>query len=184
MFGMDRVAGQTEKTALGREFWAKMDKAGAWYNWPLYHIPAEPLKSELLLLAAKIQEPTFNSLMLSSVTNPELRALVKQNGKLMFNFAYASWNGGGWFGAFGAALTKVYEAGMKDPIDLAEYFVNMRINNDAIYKYKPTDSGYKLIRQGGFKIASKLGITPITTREAWVANVGSKLSRTSDTIPA
>ncbi len=184
MFGMDRVAGQTEKTALGREFWAKMDKAGAWYNWPLYHIPAEPLKSELLLLAAKIQEPTFNSLMLSKVPNPELRELVRQNGKLMFNFAYASWNGGGWFGAFGAALTKVYEAGMKDPIDLAEYFVNMRINNDAIYKYKPNDSGYKLIRQGGFKIASKLGITPTATREAWVANVGSKLSRTSGTIPA
>lgn len=175
MYGLDRVAGQTEKTALGREFWALMDKANAWHSWPYLHQPAEPLKSQLLLLAAKIMEPKFNSLMSSNVPNPELRALVKQNGKLMFNFAYATWNGPGWFGAFGAALTKVYEAGMKDANDLAEYFVNMRVNNDAVYKYKPKDTGYKLIRQGGFKIASKLGITPISTREAWVANVGSKL---------
>lgn len=184
MFGMDRVAGETEKTALGRKFWQTVDKAGAWDNWPLYHIPKEPLKSELLLIAAKIQEPVFESLMLSKVPNAELRQLVRRNGKLMFNFAYASWNGGGWFGAFGAALTKVYQAGMKDPTDLAEYFVNMRINNDAVYKYKPKDSGYKLIRQGGFKIASKLGIVPISTREAWVANVGSKLSRITDTTAA
>jgi hypothetical protein len=190
MFGIDRVAGGSErsknevvrKNAI--EFWKRIDAAGAWTNWPLYHIPSNPLKSELLLLAAKMQEPLFNSSMQNYVSNPELRALVPTNGKLMFNFAYASWNGTGWFKAFGRKITDAYNKGLKDPNDLAEYFVNMRVNNEGLIGNKIGGQAYSLIRQGGFKIASKCGITPTTTTELWAANVGSKLSRASGTTPA
>ena len=190
MFGIDRVAGGSErsknsvvkKNAI--EFWRAIDAAGAWTSWPLYHIPKDPLKSQLLLSAAKMQEPLFDSLMLSKVSNPELRALVKTNGKLMFNFAYASWNGPGWFEAFGRKITDAYNKGLKDPNDLAEFFVNMRVNNEGLIGNKKGGAAYSLIRQGGFKIASKLGIVPISTTEAWAANVGSKLSRASSTTPA
>jgi hypothetical protein len=190
MFGIDRVAGGSErsknetvrKNAI--EFWKKIDAAGAWTNWPLYHIPSNPLKSELLLLAAKMQEPLFNSSLQNYVSNPQLRALIPTNGKLMFNFAYASWNGTGWFRAFGRKITNAYNKGLTDPNDLAEYFVNMRVNNEGLIGNKIGGQAYSLIRQGGFKIAAKCGITPTTTTELWAANVGSKLSRASGTASA
>jgi hypothetical protein len=131
-----------------------------------------------------MQEPLFNSSLQNYVSNPQLRALIPTNGKLMFNFAYASWNGPGWFRAFGAKITDAYNKGLKDPNDLAEYFVNMRVNNEGLIGNKIGGQAYSLIRQGGFKIASKCGITPITTTELWAANVGSKLSKASGAIPA
>ena len=180
MYGLDRIAGApatTTNTKAGIEFWGLLDKNGAWTNWSYNFIPKDPLKSQLLLLAAKIMEPQFNSNMNKYVSNPELRALVPKNGKLMYNFAYATWNGPGWFKAFGKKITDAYNKGLKDPADLAEYFVNMRINNEGLVGNKIGSSAYSLIRQGGFKMASKLGITPTTTTELWAANVGSKLSR-------
>jgi hypothetical protein len=119
----------------------------------------------------------FDRNMNNFVPNPQLRALVPTNGKLMYNFAYAAWNGSGWFKAFGERLTAVYEQGMKDPRDLAEYFTNLRVNNEGLIGNKIGGDAYSLIRQGGFKIASKIGIVPISTTAAWKASVDSILSR-------
>lgn len=179
MYGLDRVAGApstTTATKAGVEFWNLLDAAGAWTNWPYLYIPPEPLRSKLLNLAAQIMEPQFNSNLKRYVKNAELRALIPTNGKLMYNFAYATWNGPGWFEAFGNRINGVYERGMKNPNDLAEYFVNMRVNNE--FYVKKGGNAYSLIRQGGFKIASKCGITPQTTSELWAANVNAKLSTT------
>lgn len=179
MYGIDRVAGAPATSTGSKaaiEFWKAIDSAGAWSNWPYLHIPGEPLKSQLLNLAAQIMEPQFNANMKRYVKNAELRALVPTNGKLMYNFAYATWNGSGWFEAFGKKITDAYEKGLKDPNDLAEYFVNMRVNNE--FYTKKGSSGYSLVRQGGFKIASKIGVTPQTTSELWAANVNLKLGAT------
>lgn len=186
MFGLDRIAGapSTTQTPAGRKFWALIDAQNAYDGWAYNFIPKDPLKSELVNLAAQIMEPRFNENMKNYVKNAELRALVPTNGKLMWNFAYATWNGPGWFKAFGAKITDVYNKGMKDPRDLAEYFVNMRVNNEGLVGNKIGGDAYSLIRQGGFKIASKLGITPTTTTELWAANVDSKLSRTTGTTTA
>jgi hypothetical protein len=186
MFGLDRIAGNIEKNnpTDGVAFFRLIDAQKAYDNWSYNYIPPDPLKSQLILLAAKIMKVSFDRNMNKYVKNPELRALVPTNGKLMWNFAYATWNGPGWFEGFGKRLVAVYEKGMKDPKDLAEYFVNLRINNEGLIGNKKGGDAYSLIRQGGFKIASKLGIVPITTTEAWAANVGSKLSRTSSTTPA
>jgi hypothetical protein len=178
MFGLDRIAGNLESTADGRAFFALIDAQNAYDNWSYNYIPPDPLKSQLVLLAAKIMKPNFDRNMNNYVKNPQLRALVPTNGKLMWNFAYATWNGPGWFKAFGQRVNEVYEKGMKDPKDLAEYFTNLRINNENLIGNKKGGDAYSLIRQGGFKIASKLGITPITTTELWAAQVNSKLSGT------
>jgi hypothetical protein len=179
MFGLDRIAGNIEaKSEDGKAFFRLIDAQNAYDNWSYNYIPPDPLKSQLILLAAKIMKVNFDRNMNNYVKNPELRALVPTNGKLMWNFAYATWNGPGWFEGFGARLTAVYEKGMKDPRDLAEYFVNLRINNEGLIGNKKDGDAYSLIRQGGFKIASKLAITPISTTELWASQVQTKLSGT------
>ena len=180
MFGLDRIAGNIEKNnpTDGVAFFKLIDAQNAWDNWSYNYIPPDPLKSELVLLAAKIMKVSFDRNMKNFVKNEQLKALIPTNGKLMWNFAYATWNGPGWFEGFGKRLVDVYEKGMKDPKDLAEYFVNLRINNEGLVGNKIGGNAYSLIRQGGFKIASKLGITPTSTTELWVAQVQTKLSTT------
>ena len=180
MFGLDRIAGNIEKNnpTDGVAFFRLIDAQKAYDNWSYNYIPPDPLKSELILLAAKIMKVSFDRNMKNYVKNEQLKALIPTNGKLMWNFAYATWNGPGWFEGFGKRLVDVYEKGMKDPKDLAEYFVNLRINNEGLIGNKIGGSAYSLIRQGGFKIASKLGITPTSTTELWVAQVQTKLSTT------
>ena len=180
MFGLDRIAGNIEKNnpTDGVAFFRLIDAQNAYDNWSYNYIPPDPLKSQLVLLAAKIMKVSFDRNMKNFVKNQELKALIPTNGKLMWNFAYATWNGPGWFEGFGKRLVDVYEKGMKDPKDLAEYFVNLRINNEGLIGNKIGGNAYSLIRQGGFKIASKLGITPTSTTELWAAQVQTKLSTT------
>ena len=180
MFGLDRIAGNIEKNnpTDGVAFFRLIDAQNAYDNWSYNYIPPDPLKSQLVLLAAKIMKVSFDRNMKNFVKNQELKALIPTNGKLMWNFAYATWNGPGWFEGFGKRLVDVYEKGMKDPKDLAEYFVNLRINNEGLIGNKIGGDAYSLIRQGGFKIASKLGITPTSTTELWAAQVQTKLSTT------
>jgi len=186
MFGLDRVAGQLENAEKhpksykdARAFFALIDEAKAFDLWDWNYIPDEPLRGKLLFLAAKIMKVSFDRNMLAYVQTPELRAIVPTNGKLMYNFAYAAWNGPGWFQAFGKRLDDVWAKGMRDPRDLAEFFTNLRVNNEGLVGNKIGGDAYSLIRQGGFKIASKLGIVPISSTQAWLAQVETKLSSTS-----
>lgn len=189
MFGLDRVAGQLEdpkrhpksyKDAIA--FFKLIDDAKAFDLWEWNYIPPEPLRGQLLFYATKIMKVAFDRNMNNFVPNAQLRALVPTNGKLMYNFAYATWNGPGWFKAFGQRLTAVYEQGMTNPSDLGEYFTNLRVNNEGLIGNKIGGDAYSLIRQGGFKIASKLGIVPISSTSAWQAQVTSKLSSTSTAV--
>ena len=186
MFGLDRVAGQLENAEKhpksykdARAFFKLIDDAKAFDLWDWNYIPPEPLRGQLLFLAAKIMRVSFDRNMNNFVKTPELRAIVPTNGKLMYNFAYATWNGPGWFEAFGKRLDDVWAKGMRDPRDLAEFFTNLRVNNEGLVGNKIGGDAYSLIRQGGFKIASKLGIIPISTTQAWLAQVDTKLSSTS-----
>lgn len=185
MFGLDRVAGDLENPERHPKsykdsiaFFKLLDDAKAFDLWEWNYIPPEPLRGQLLYYAARIMKVAFDRNMNNYVKNAELRALVPTNGKLMYNFAYAAWNGSGWFQAFGERLTAIYEQGMKDPRDLAEYFTNLRVNNEGLVGNKLGGDAYSLIRQGGFKIASKIGIVPISSTQEWLAQVQTKLSRT------
>jgi hypothetical protein len=186
MFGLDRVAGDLENPKAHPKSYKDsialfklLDDAKAFDLWEWNYIPPDPLRGQLLYHTARIMKVAFDRNMNNFVPNAQLRALVPTNGKLMYNFAYAAWNGSGWFKAFGERLTAVYEQGMKDPRDLAEYFTNLRVNNEGLVGNKIGGDAYSLIRQGGFKIASKIGIVPISTTSAWAAQVASKLSSTS-----
>lgn len=183
MFGLDRVAGNLEDPKSHPKsyqdsiaFFKLIDDAKAFDNWEWNYIPPEPLKTQMITLAAKIMKVTFDRNLNNFVNSAELKALIPTNGKLMYNFAYAAWNGSGWFKAFGKKLDEVYAKGLKDPKDLAEYFTNMRVNNEGLVGNKIGGDAYSLIRQGGFKIASKIGIIPISSTETWLAQVSTKIN--------
>jgi hypothetical protein len=74
--------------------------------------------------------------------SPESQKLVDSDARLTFNFAYAAWNGSGWFQRFANALNKAVADGERNKDKLVALVVAQR-----------TNSSNSLISQGGRKIA-------------------------------
>lgn len=127
MFGMDRLAGKTESTPEGREFWKLIDNENARKNWKWnYMLKDNPsLANKLKDLIVKIMEPKFNEYM-DKYLSPEAQKLVESNPKLYFNFAYATWNGPGWFKKFAEDFNKKVEVGFSDEEDLVQSVISRR----------------------------------------------------------
>lgn len=148
MYGLDRLqGGDMNKTVQGKAFWAEIDKQNARKKWAHLYIPPDPLKTKLLDLMCGVIQPFYESWLKTYVKDQNLINLINSNGKLKFNFIYATWNGPGWFGIFSKEILTAYKKGIKDPEQLAILFVQKRIN-----------SGNSLITQGGGKITKLLGI--------------------------
>lgn len=148
MYGMDRQAGKQESTSAGKEFWDIIDKENARSNWKYnYMLKDNPaLAGRLKGLIVKIMEPLFNQYMEKYLT-PESREIVKNNPKLFFNFAYATYNGPGWFNKFAKIINNEVANGNTNPDSLANIDIINRKN-----------SGNSLIAQGARKL-EKLGDT-------------------------
>jgi hypothetical protein len=148
MFGMDRQAGKQELTSAGKEFWSIIDKENARSNWKYnYMLKDNPtLAGRLKGLIVQIMEPLFNQYMQKYLT-PESREIVKNNPKLFFNFAYATYNGPGWFDKFAKIINNEVANGNTNPDSLADIDIMNRKN-----------SGNSLIAQGARKL-DKLGDT-------------------------
>jgi hypothetical protein len=148
MFGMDRQAGKQELTSAGKEFWDLIDKENARKNWKWnYMLKDNPtLSGRLKGLITQIMEPLFKKNMERFLT-PEAREIVMNNPKLYFNFAYATYNGEGWFGKFAKIINNEVANGNKNPDSLADIDIMNRKN-----------SGNSLIAQGARKL-DKLGDT-------------------------
>lgn len=130
MFGMDRLRGNTESTAEGREFWKLIDDENARKKWKWnYMLEDNPsLANKLKDLIVRIMEPQFNRLMDKYLT-PEAQELVKSNPKLYFNFAYATWNGSGWFQKFAKDFNQKVKDGFSSQEDLVQSVVDRRKND-------------------------------------------------------
>jgi len=72
----------------------------------------------------------------------EARKIVQSDTKITFNFAYATWNGPGWFQKFAKKVNKAVEDGITDPKELAKVAIDARLQ-----------SGNSLIAQGGRKVS-------------------------------
>jgi hypothetical protein len=142
MFGMDRQAGKQELTSAGKEFWSLIDNENARKNWKYnYMLKDNPtLAGRLKGLITQIMEPLFNKNMERFLT-PEAREIVKNNPKLYFNFAYATYNGEGWFEKFAKIINSEVAKGNTNP----ESLVNIDIMNRK-------NSGNSLIAQGARKL--------------------------------
>jgi peptidoglycan hydrolase-like protein with peptidoglycan-binding domain len=144
MFGLDRVAGNTEATPEGREFWAYVDSLNARSNWKWNYMAKDnpTVAARLRELAANYIKP-FYAKNMQRFLSPEAAAIVNNYAPLTFNFIYATWNGEGWFQRFAKPLNKSVESGNTNPKTL----------NDLVNEVR-AGSGNSLISQGAPKVAS------------------------------
>jgi len=157
LFGLDRLKGG-DKVALCepcKKFWGLLDKNNASTKWKWNFIPPDPLRSQLFTYASEIVEPQFNDSLKRYVKNKDLQNLIKSDGRLYFNFVYATWNGPGWFQGFAKQITKAYDSGIKDTEKLAALFVRLRKNNVGVIGNRKNSD---LIAQGGGKISEIIGL--------------------------
>jgi hypothetical protein len=151
MFGMDRLAGKTESTQAGREFWAIIDAQNARQNWPWNYMGGS-IAPQLKQKVAEIMKPNFQTYLNRYMTK-EARDIVMNNVGLTFNFAYAVWNGPGWFQRFSKVINQKVAEGVTDPKELLRIAVDTRKNWSS-----SSASANSLIAQGGRKIEKIIGL--------------------------
>ena len=158
MFGLDRQF--TEKSNIQKEFWKVIDDNKA--NWPatlsMGYIPQDPIKSQLVTLAIKIMRVEFDTNVNAYIKNANLLAVINSDGRLLFNFIYATWNGPLYFKKFAEALEKDYNSGIKTSEELLKKFIYYRVNISTIYSGLASWA-QSLIITGGKKIATLVGVT-------------------------
>jgi hypothetical protein len=148
MFGIDRVAGgDLNTTAAGKKFWSLIDANKSPQVWKWNYIPPEPLRSELKDLAADIIYPRYEQYS-NRYLNPKTKEIVNKDGRLIFHFSYATWNGPGWFKKFANDLNAKVDAGVTNADELAKAAIDSR-TKEGLTKGTPPNS---LIAQGGRKI--------------------------------
>lgn len=158
MFGIDRdKGGRINTTPAGVAFWKLIDDANAARTWRYNFIPQDPLKTQILNAAVQVMKPHFEGLFNSYVPNKELQDLIKTDGRLYFNFIYASWNGGGYFQEFSKQITNAFNQGQRNTDELLKLFINLRLNTRIFYP-KTDDNSFKLMNRGGQKIAKLVGV--------------------------
>lgn len=146
LFGIDRKTGGAELTTTptALKFWKAIDDAQSKDGkWPYLYIPPDPLQSQLIDYVAIMMEQRFNRMFNNprNFKNADVKALIKSDGRLLFNFIYASWNGDGWFRKFANGVESAYNKGTKSEEDLVKLAVSLR-----------TGDKNSLIKQGGYKI--------------------------------
>jgi hypothetical protein len=158
MFGIDRVAGgKINTTPQGLAFWKLIDDAKAASTWRYNFIPQDPLKTQILNGAVQVMKPQFEGLFNTYIKSTDLQNLIKSDGRLYFNFIYATWNGPGYFEQFSKQITNAFNQGQKNTDELLKLFINLRLNSRIFYP-NTDDNSFTLINRGGQKIAKLVGV--------------------------
>lgn len=141
LFGIDRLRSASKADPSFKEFWRIVDKQNARKNWSWnYKLKDNPaLAKRLKNLVADIMEPQFLKYQNAYLT-PKAKQRVNSNPKLFYNFAYATWNGPGWFKKFASEFNEQIGKNKTDD-ELVDFVINQRKN-----------SGSSLIAQTGAKL--------------------------------
>jgi len=129
LFGLDRKHGGTLNTSSeGREFWRLVDQNKNKEVWKHYYMPTGSLNEKLRNLLSIILGRSYEELS-KKYLKPESRKIVESDPRLKFHFAYATWNGPGFFQKFANRLnqrienqnildpTKLFKSAMQDRRD-------------------------------------------------------------------
>lgn len=140
MFGLDRKAGAGLSVYEGwATFWNRIDTIGAKNNWS-WNYKGGQYAPELKQIAGKVMYQEYKNLY-NRYLSKESQAIVDSDPRLVFNFAYASWNGSGWFQRWAKAFNEEVAKGERNRDKLVDLVVRLR-----------TGSSNSLIAQGGRKI--------------------------------
>jgi len=140
MFGLDRYNGNIENTPEGKEFFRLIDKEKTdlgmqqfckTWKW-LYR--GGHLEDELKTLASKIMKNQYD-INSNNYFSPELRERVENNDSLLIHFAYASWNGPGFFKKFAKSLDDGVKSGKSDS-ELINQAISDRKNSVLLHQDK------------------------------------------------
>jgi hypothetical protein len=120
MFGIDRKHGGTINTSnKGNEFWSLIDNEQKKGTWP-YNYKGGSLKERLVSLVSEMMKEQYKK-NAENFLSKEARNIVENDPMLLFNFAYASWNGPGYFKKFAKKVNNEVAMGETKP----EYLDNM-----------------------------------------------------------
>lgn len=129
LFGLDRKHGGTLNTSSeGREFWRLVDQNKNKEVWRYNYMPTGSLNEKLRNLVSSILGKSYNEFS-KRYLKPESQKMVESDPRLKFHFAYATWNGPGFFQKFANRLnqrienqrildpTKLFKMSMQDRRD-------------------------------------------------------------------
>jgi peptidoglycan hydrolase-like protein with peptidoglycan-binding domain len=132
LFGIDRRAGEWDKVPAGREFFEVIDneKDNAkdmtefCKTWT-YGYRGGSLESELKLRASSLMKDSYDSN--TKYFSSETKKAVESDKRLLFHFAYACWNGPGFFQDFANDMNDAVNEG-KVGDDLVDVAIESRNN--------------------------------------------------------
>jgi len=137
------IPGYAYKTDAARQFWTLIDQANAADTWQ-WNYKGGTLGPQLRKLAAQIMYTTWQRYS-NLYLNPQARQIVEKDPGLMLNFAWATWNGPGFFKYYADRINTKVNAGTTDPATLNADTISARLN-----------SQYSTIRNGGQKLKDYL----------------------------
>jgi peptidoglycan hydrolase-like protein with peptidoglycan-binding domain len=152
MFGMDRYAGDWEKTSSGQEFFNIIDGENAADNWSYnYKLEDNPaLSKKLKDLSSDMINQRFQENK-KQYFSKEALDVVNSDAGLTFNFLYATYNGPLWFQKFASVINEEVESGNTDPKSLLKIAIETRKNWTSNKPHVTT-----LIRRTGDKVMGAL----------------------------
>lgn len=135
-----------------KEFWTTVDKMGAKDKWK-WNFKGGADEAKLVGLAANIINKQWEDLSKRYLSSDSL-AIIKKDGRLLFNFVYAVWNGAGWFKKWAEAINEKVAQGEKNPDSLLQFIVGLRETEGL----KKGSSPNSLIARGAKKIKQIVGL--------------------------
>lgn len=128
MFGIDRKHGGSLNTSsAGKEFWTIIDQnknQGSWFHGYM----GGPLETTLKSKVVNIMFPYYQELA-NTYLNKDLIKIVNTDPRLLLHFAYASWNGSGWFQRFAKLMNARWQSGERNADVLYQGAINDRKNS-------------------------------------------------------
>lgn len=143
MFGLDRLRGNQEATATGKQFWGLIDKNKTKEVWK-WNYKGGALEDQLKDLAVQIMYPLYSNYA-KLYLNDKAKKIIDNDPALLFHFVYATWNGSGWFKKF---ATDINTAVNNRVTNLQQVAINSRTKEGLKAGSQPNS----LIAQGGEKI--------------------------------
>jgi hypothetical protein len=148
MFGIDRKAGGALNTSVaGKKFWSIIDANKSKEIWK-HGYRGGSLENQLTSLAIEIMYPEYVRLSDKYLTE-KASNIVNSDARLVFHFAYGTWNGAGWFKKFANDINKAINSGVTDTTKLTNIAIASRTKEGLKEGSNPNE----MIAKSGKKIA-------------------------------